>query len=69
MWVSSLVCGNPILAEFWKLGEERSEADEARGLEAQLKMGCGGRVKRGGCFVGIGEEELVFRLDENSWDK
>lgn len=55
---------------FGKLGDTRSEVVEGRGLWPQLKRGGGGRVRMGGCFEGSeGEEEFVFLVEENSWDK
>ena len=69
MWVSSLACGYPSRAEFWKVGAGRTELVEGRGLGPQLKRGSGGRVKTGGCFEGTEEEELVFLVEEKSWDR
>lgn len=69
MCVSSLVCGNPSLAEFGKLGEESIVVAGGSGLWPQLKSGAGGRIGIGDCFEGSEEVEELFLVEEKSWER
>lgn len=66
MWGSSFAGANP--RGLWKLGGASIEAGDDSERGPQLKSG-GGPNAGPGCFVGIEEEEVEFRVEEKSCER
>lgn len=69
IWVSSLACGNPILAACWKVGEGSNEVADPIGLWPQLRDGGGGLIGMVDGFEGREVEEEVLLVEEKSCER